>query len=200
MIHPFNFWKEKVLEVLSTRLSPMLTYHNVDHTLQVLEQCQHIAKGEGITNPKELLLLKVAALYHDIGFLFVYNNHEDRGCEIVRMEMADSGLTPDDLDKICALIMATKIPQSPKTHLEQILCDADLDYLGREDFAAISNNLKKEFIAYGIVKDEAEWAEKQILFIQGHEYFTGTSRKLRSPTKQQHLMQLKKEAGITVIT
>ena len=35
---------------------------------------------------------------------------------------------------------ATKIPQTPLTKLEEIICDADLDYLGREDFFEISRS------------------------------------------------------------
>ena len=48
--------------------------------------------------------------------------------------------------------MATEIPQNPKTHLEMIMCDADLDYLGRYDFETISNNLYTEFLDFGFVR------------------------------------------------
>ena len=97
---------------------------------------------------------------------------------------------------MCSLIMATKIPQSPKTHLEQVICDADLDYLGRNDFEFISNNLRKEFFDVGVVKTEEQWMQLQISFIGAHQYFTKTSQKSRNKKKLKHLRQLKIQAGL----
>ncbi|MEP6845771.1 MAG: phosphohydrolase, partial [Panacibacter sp.] len=95
------------------------------------------------------------------------------------------------LEKICGLIMATKIPQRPLTHLEKIICDADLDYLGRDDFRRISNALRLEFLAHDIVKNDREWEEKQIHFFEQHKYFTTTSNNLRNAMKLQQLAKLK---------
>ena len=96
------------------------------------------------------------------------------------------------LEKICGLIMATKLPQTPLTHLEEIICDADLDYLGREDFAPISNALRLEFLSNNIVKNDREWQEKQINFFEQHKYFTATSNNKRNSRKQEQLQELKK--------
>jgi uncharacterized protein len=194
----FNFekLKDRVLGILSEQISPTLYYHNVDHTAGVLMNSERIALEEGITDERTLLLLKVAALYHDTGFLYVYKNHEEKSCEFARQDLAGLDFTPEEMDIICSLIMATKIPQSPKSSLEQVICDADLDYLGREDFLMISQNLKKEFLAYGIIKNDAEWDEMQIAFLQSHEYFTASCRNDRKEIKQKHLNQLKSQAGL----
>ena len=182
---------DHVINDLLPGLPPTLTYHSIDHTLDVLEQAQRIAAEEGITDPNDLFILKVAALYHDSGFLYVYMGHEARGCELGREEWPAFGLSPAQIDKACGIIMATKIPQSPNNKLEQIICDADLDYLGRDDFDPISNSLYKEFLKYGFVKSHDEWMQKQISFLESHHYFTQSSIRLRKPKKQDQIARQK---------
>jgi hypothetical protein len=89
------------------------------------------------------------------------------------------------------MIMATKIPQSPTNPLEEIICDADVDYLGRDDFERISNSLKDEFLVYGVIKSEADWNPLQIRFFEMHAYFTETCKTNRAANKKLHLDQLK---------
>lgn len=187
----FSFYRDKVLHMLSSEISPLLSYHNMQHTAEVLEQAERIARAEGIIDDHQILLLKLAALYHDTGFLFVYNGHEERSCEIALADLAHTGLQEHDLALISSLIMATKVPQTPATHLEEIMCDADLDYLGRDDFWTISNNLKSEFLQFGFLKNEKDWIGREIQFIESHRYFTRASQELRTPQKLKHLKSLK---------
>lgn len=172
-------------------LSPRLIYHSINHTLDVLEQVQLIAEREKINHDENLFLLKVAALYHDSGFLFIYAGHEAKGCEIAKEELPLFGLKTMQIDKICGMIMATKIPQTPGNNLEEIICDADLDYLGRNDFEMISNNLFKEFLDFGFVKDYSQWMKLQVKFFESHHYFTNSSQQLRNPVKMARLKKLK---------
>ncbi len=173
-------------------LSPRLTYHNLQHSFDVMEQADRIAREEGIRDEEELFLLKTAALYHDTGFLLTYMGHEQAGCNLALSELPKFGLNALQIEKICGMIMATKIPQSPKNKLDEILADADLDYLGRDDFETISNNLRLEFLEYGIVKNHQEWEEKQIDFFESHHFFTSTSQSNREPIKKARLVKLKK--------
>ena len=182
--------QEHVLSMLREGLSARLTYHNIDHTLDVTRQCMKIANAEGITDKGILLELNIASLYHDAGFLFVYVGHEERGCEMAREQLPGFGVDSAMIENICAIIMATKIPQSPKNLVQQIICDADLDYLGRKDFFTISENLCKEVLAYNIVVSKKEWEERQVYFLQTHTYFTKSSQEKRTPGMIKHLQKL----------
>src|SRR5687767_7686152 len=182
---------DHVTGLLQKGLSPRLTYHSMDHTLDVLEQVQQIAARENISDEETLFLLKIAALYHDSGFLFIYSGHEAKGCEIAKEELPLFGLKTLQIEKICGMIMATKIPQTPGNKLEEIICDADLDYLGRNDFEMISNNLFKEFLDFGFVKDYSHWMNLQVKFFESHHYFTNSSKQLRNPGKMARLEKLK---------
>jgi predicted metal-dependent HD superfamily phosphohydrolase len=186
----YNSIYSHILAKLQNELSPRLTYHCPEHTLDMLEQSVSIAEREGITDEENLFLLKIAALYHDTGFIYTYAGHEARSCELCRQELPLYGLTALQIDKICGMIMATKIPQSPGNIMEQIICDADLDYLGRDDFETISNSLYNEFTDYGFVKNYADWMQKQVSFFKSHQYFTKSSRQLRAPKKNEHLEKI----------
>ena len=112
---------------------------------------------------------------------------------MVRERLPDLDFDQYQIATICDLIMATKVPQNPKTLLEKIICDSDLDYLGRDDFFIISRTLYREFIHYKIVNNELEWLKLQINFLSNHTYFTNTSRLRREEKKLKHLNLIKEQ-------
>jgi len=181
---------DHVMSMLKAGLSEKLTYHNIFHTLDVNTHCLAIAKEEGIEDEQVLLNLQIAALYHDVGFIYIYHDHEEKGCEIAREQLPGFGINETAIEEICGLIMATKVPQSPKTHLEEIICDADLDYLGREDFFERAEKLRLELLEYKFISDNHDWEEMQLEFLLSHDYFTSSSRKKRSPAKKEFIKQL----------
>jgi predicted metal-dependent HD superfamily phosphohydrolase len=185
--------KSGMLKLLQTELDPRLTYHNPEHTEDVLRHVERIAAAESITDNRLLHLMRIAALFHDTGFLRTYKGHEEASCIIMRERVGGGILDESELKIIDGMIMATKIPQTPVTLPEMIICDADLDYLGRDDFENISNTLKKEFMIYGIIKDDAEWDRLQVSFFDSHQYFTKTSIRERCPVKTKHFELLKQK-------
>ncbi|MDP1727550.1 MAG: HD domain-containing protein [Bacteroidota bacterium] len=182
--------KQFIIEKLGKELSPDLHYHSLEHVLDVWESALILADMEGISN-YEKELLSTAALYHDSGFLFESRNHEERGCQIIQETLPRFGYTEIEIAKICGMVMATKIPQCPKNHLEEILCDADLDYLGRDDFWKIGNQLFEELKIMKVVETENDWNKIQIKFLESHHYFTSSSIELRSKQKDFHLQSVK---------
>lgn len=182
-----------ILNRLQADLDPRLTYHNREHTEDVMAQAERIACEEPITDKRILLLIKTAALFHDTGFLYTYKEHEKRSCQILSETVKADWFNAAEIELMHGMILATKVPQSPHNLYEMILCDADLDYLGRDDFEPISNHLKEEFMAYGIIKSELDWDQLQVKFFESHTYFTSTSIQSRQPSKLQHLKILKQK-------
>jgi len=184
----FETIKENVLLKLEA-LSPSLTYHSINHTLDVVEQAERIARDSAVSE-REIYLLKVAGLYHDTGFLKTYMGHEEKSCEYFLQESAQYHFSDADVQMITGIIMATKVPQQPNNLLEAILCDADLDYLGRADFDKIANNLKTELYNYGFINDDHEWKQVQLNFLKFHHYHNDASRSLRDPVKFKNFTAL----------
>lgn len=190
MLIEFDKAQAYIINKLEKELPHFLFYHSIQHTMDVYSAACVLAKEEKIVD-SDLILLKTAALLHDIGFVNRSHGHEEASCDISKKILPLFGYNSKQINIICNMIMATKIPQSPKNKLEQILCDADLDYLGRDDFYAIGYKLFKELKHTNILQDERVWNEKQIQFLETHCYFTSTSKKLREPKKQQYLQEIK---------
>ncbi|MFI5219847.1 MAG: HD domain-containing protein [Bacteroidia bacterium] len=187
----FTKAEEFIREFLQTKLSPLLFYHDYFHTMEVVKATVEIAKDENITDEEDLTILKTAALFHDCGFVNVYHNHEEEGCRIAREKLSLFEYTDDQIEKICDLIMATKTPQAPKTHLQKIICDADLYYLGTDAFEEHGNKLFKEWKAKGKVHSEKDWDELQINFLDSHRYWTDSAIAKREKKKEENLRKLK---------
>lgn len=187
-----NFYSAKIFIINELEdLSPALTYHGKHHTLDVLAVAERLCLSENISKEETMLVL-TAALLHDTGFLRYYKDHETHSCKIAEEWLPQFGYTEGAIKKICGLIQATKIPQSPQNLMEEILCDADLDYLGRADFYAIGQTLFQEMTTRKMVETEVDWNAMQIRFLENHRYFTATSRRERAATQDKHLEELRR--------
>jgi putative nucleotidyltransferase with HDIG domain len=118
--------KTFIVDKLSRELPSNLYYHGVHHSLDVLSAAEMLCREEKIPDT-ETELVRVAVLFHDSGFTITPKNHEQLGCELVRKKLPGLGYSDDEINSICGMIMATTYPQKPKTPLEEIVCDADLD-------------------------------------------------------------------------
>jgi TolB-like protein/HD superfamily phosphodiesterase/Tfp pilus assembly protein PilF len=181
--------EQYILSLQEAELPKYLHYHNLDHIRDVVEASMRIAVEEKIEE-SDRMLLRTAALFHDSGFTISSRNHEEHGCTIARESLPRFGYSNEQIETICGMIRATKIPQSPSTLLERIVCDADLDYLGREDFYEVGKRLYAEMKERGMVETDREWNLIQKTFLENHRYHTDFSRKTREPKKQEYLQEI----------
>lgn len=187
----YNKLRRKALEILNSQLPEELYYHGIHHTMNVLKICNNYIKRDKI-NSYDAKILRLAALLHDIGFSVSNVNHEETGRDIATELMNNFGFSQKEIFTIQGLILATKIPQSPKTELEKIICDCDLDYLGRSDFYRISDHLFKELKYSDVVNSKLEWNKIQIKFMEEHKFHTNFAIKHRQPLKEKRIDELKK--------
>lgn len=181
--------KDFVHELLRNNLPEKYYYHNPGHTMYVEEKVLEIGKHEQCTS-QELELLSVAALWHDTGYIKTYKSHEEESCLLARLHLPDFGYSKVEIELICGMIMATKIPQLPINKLEEILADADLEYLGTDTFEIKSESLFQELQSMNSSLTEEKWNEMQISFLQKHHYFTRYCIENKEYIKQIHLQKL----------
>jgi predicted metal-dependent HD superfamily phosphohydrolase len=121
-----------------------------------------------------------------------YKDNEEEAVEYAKKILPNFGCNESDFLVVKECILATKIPQTPKSKLSEIVCDADLDYLGRDDFFYISDKLQNEWINYGLISgDIDEWNQIQINFMENHEYFTKTCKSINEPIKKRNLESIR---------
>lgn len=181
--------QEFVIDLLKSRLPHYYYYHNYEHTLYVLDQVKEIGLQEKCTT-EEIHLLGTAALWHDAGYINMYTGHEEEGCRLARQYLPQYGYADSETETICGMIMATKMPQSPNNKLEEIMADADLEYLGTESAGTKAGYLFKELQYIDPSLTIREWNNTQIAFLKKHQYFTRFCKENRAPKKSLYLNTL----------
>ncbi|MEI9955665.1 MAG: HD domain-containing protein [Ferruginibacter sp.] len=181
--------KTFVVGLLQDNLPVCYYYHNYEHTLYVQEKAIQIGRHEHCTE-KEIELIDAAALWHDTGFINTYTNHEEAGCLLAKKYLPEYGFSDNEINAICGMIMATKVPQSPKNKLEEIIADADLEYLGTSGAPAKAEDLFRELQSLTPSLTKAAWNKVQISFLQAHHYFTAYCKIKKEPAKADYLQEL----------
>jgi uncharacterized protein len=188
-MNAFKEVEEYIVGRLKRELPNNLYYHGIHHTFDVLKSAEMIGREEKISDD-EMTLLKIAVLYHDAGFTKVYKNHEEEGCKMAQEDLPKFGFTQKDIDIICGMIMATRIPQMPHTKLERIIADADLEYLGTDKFESVGRTLFDEMKVYLNLDSERQWNIIQMNFLKSHHYHTDFCKKNREPLKRKNLEEI----------
>jgi uncharacterized membrane-anchored protein YitT (DUF2179 family)/predicted metal-dependent HD superfamily phosphohydrolase len=181
-----------IIQKLEDELPVYLGYHNTQHTEEVYRRARELATLEGIS-PEDLILLSTAALFHDTGFLETYTGHEKISCDVAETYLPRFGYSDEDIQRVCSLITATCLPQNPTNKIAEILCDADLYFLGTDEYSQRAENLYQELHRVGLVRNREDWTQRQIKFLQGHHYFTATAEQKLAAGQQQNLATLQSQ-------
>ena len=186
-----------IKELFRDELPGDIKYHDADHTVHptkgIVASADRIAISENISDHDRELLI-AAAYFHDTGYIREYDKNEPIAARWAGRVLKLIGYKPNEIVKVQKMILSTDLECEPKTHLEKILCDADLDHLGREDFFKFDGKLRDGWRAKGIdVSDEAKWYRGTLEFIKKHQYYTESQKKLREKGKQKNIKGLLKK-------
>lgn len=178
----------QILDELSEKLPDYLHYHRLNHTIDVANVCNFYIDYY-LLSKRVANLIRIAAVVHDYGYIFDPKEHEERS--IVEVRPMLTGYSDKEIAVIDGMIRATKVPQKPHNLYEQILSDADLDYLGREDYPQLSEALYEEFLYFGVVENQTDWLDLQIRFLESHQFHTDWAKNNRAENKQKVIDGLK---------
>ena len=159
-----------------------LVYHLWDHSNQVRKAGSAIGRKENISE-KELFLLDTASIVHDIGNILSRQGHEEAGIEFAKINLPYFGFANNEIEIVNGIIKATKFPQQPQNHLEQIMVDADLSLMGYKNWPEQIDKYRQELK----ITDMFKWYESQITFLIKHEWFTQGAKELYDVQKNKNL-------------
>lgn len=182
--------KEFVENYFADNLNPNRLYHNLQHTQEVVEWVSQIA-GHYRLDSKSLFIIQAAGWFHDLGYLEDPNNPEKRGSRIAEKLLSEIQIDADLMKSIKSCILSTRIPQQPKTFMEQVVCDANMFYLGLEDFDQRSKLIRKELILItGKKISKEEWKQRNIELLQNHRFKTDYAKQTLTSQQKKNLEQL----------
>uniref|UniRef100_UPI001939338F Pycsar system effector family protein n=1 Tax=Hyunsoonleella ulvae TaxID=2799948 RepID=UPI001939338F len=179
------------LDLLNEKLDTSFTYHNIPHTQRVVESATELANMSGISEADKNLLL-IAAWLHDTGYTKAIENHEEESVKIAKTFLAQQNCPEADINKICDLILVTKMEAIPDNQLEKIIRDADASHIGSKNYLEISELLRKEWeIQCNKTYSEIEWLEENINFLSTkHRFYTTEASGVWDKRKGKNLSEL----------
>jgi len=164
-------------------------YHSRVHIEGVAKAAVTFAKSAKMP-PETVRLIEVAARFHDLGYIKTRAGHEEVSAAIAAENLPRFGFSPAETTRICEMILATKMPTSPRSPEAQILCDADIEYIGRGDFLPLSYLLRLELAAEGREFTEKEWLAFEIKFLEKVKFYSAVARRLRGSGVRRNLQKL----------
>ncbi len=172
----------------------LFLYHNLQHTVDVVNIVKDISENSG-TNEEEKELLLIAAWFHDTGYPQNISHHEEKSTEIAREYLEKLNFPEVKINTVEKLILSTRMPQNPITMPEKIICDADISYIGHNDFISRIASLRNEW-AQSIKKTftDEEWIKQNIEFIESNSFYTDYARQKFDETRKKNLARLKQIA------
>ncbi len=186
-----------VTDLFQTKVNKSIHFHTLVHTQDVVKGSTTMADHYHLMDDERLSLL-LAAWFHDTGF----SSGKAKDHESVSIRLATDFLNAHNceqafVEKVISCINATRLPQSPTSHIEQIICDADLFHLGTDEFKEKNRLLREELNDFGGMDiSKKEWRRKNIAFLENHHYFTTYAKEYLQPAKEKYLQELKiKENG-----
>jgi predicted metal-dependent HD superfamily phosphohydrolase len=182
---------EYVLAYYKSHADPRLTYHDKRHTETMVNRATEIANHYQV-NDRDYFVVVASAWFHDTGYMVDIANHEEESAKLADEYLKNIGVTEEDIADINGCIMATRMPQSPLSLLEKIVCDADLYHLGTEEFFDTDKLLRKEMgVLHGTEVKKLDWWRKSVAFLSAHQYHTDYCQVLLNATKQKNIQELK---------
>lgn len=168
-----------------------LLYHNLAHTQEVVEAVKRMSEHYKVPDEDHQALM-IAAWWHDVGYLSgLPENHETRSAERAVAFLEKQNAAGMLVQKVEKCIMATRMPQKPGSLIEEIICDADLFHLGRQEFMESTKMLRKEIERIsGKDLKGSEWRNSTIDFLREHHYFTDYALERLEPVKNENLQKL----------
>jgi class 3 adenylate cyclase/CheY-like chemotaxis protein/predicted metal-dependent HD superfamily phosphohydrolase len=194
-LSPIDFlhMRMDILNRLKALLPDEVVYHDINHTLNVEKAAMRFARLEGLDD-ESIQLLRTAVLYHDAGFIIDYQHNESHGIAMAEKALPKFGYSVEHIERVRSIIASTASNQKPTTLLEQIMCDADHDYLGRADYFIVAKKLRIELENYGHVMSEIEWVEFQLNYLEKvHRFYTETAQNIRLQAKKARIEELKQQ-------
>ncbi|MEJ8844454.1 Pycsar system effector family protein [Lacibacter sp. H375] len=176
---------------------PDLHFHNLAHTIHVVDRTKEIA-GHYYLSENDMLAVYVAAWFHDTGYLFTEpEHHEEKSVELMEAYMKEYANDEQLIEKIKQCILATRPPRNHSSLLFQIICDADTYHLGTKDFKNTNQLVWEEYKVKNPDLTEHEWIAKSINLLTKHEFYTKYCKDLLDERKNKNMKKLHKKSDET---
>ncbi len=195
----------KAAEALLSRC-PEYAYHNRQHTDNVVHEAVKLGIESGLSKP-ELMIIGIAAYFHDTGFLDQKQANEPIGAKYAAEAMRKAGYREHACEQVQDAILATALKLIPEAGcfgqvatnaLSRYILDADLNNFGKDTFIQSMLAVFQEVSGERVSKIEDMHTPAGLKFMQAtlkmqqnHEFCTAAARARFGEQKQTNIEVLK---------
>jgi len=180
-----------VTSLLKNETPEGYAYHTLNHTLEVVKNAVFIGTKENLSED-EMSTLRVAAWFHDVGYIKTYKGHEKESAAMAAKFLERQGVDENICDAVSECILATAFPQNPQSRLAKVLCDADFIHLGQNNYFELAEKLRQEQKMAGVHKlKKAEFDQESLKLFKEHSWHTAFCKDKLDEPKQKNLEILK---------
>ncbi|WP_312322415.1 Pycsar system effector family protein [Soonwooa sp.] len=183
-----NKAEQYVIQLFKDKLSPVYSFHNLEHTKRVVAATELLATEEHV-NEKDKEILTLAAWFHDVGYCQTCAVHENVGMQEAETFLKQENVSTEEIEAVKQLILATSLGYTPQNLLEKIMKDADGSHIGSKDFFSITESLRQECKqVYQKKISKLDWANTNLQFLtQTHHFYTDFAKKNWEETKAENI-------------
>ena len=190
-----NKAKAFVIKQMENQPMPSLMFHNLKHTTEVAATAKRLGQMENLS-ANDLILVQLAAWFHDLGYLSSYIGHEEIGAAIAKEFLEGMQVPEYATQQVLDLISATKFNHIPETILERIIVDADRANMGSREFLQKGELLRHEWKVYlSKTYNDIEWLEHQLNYIQTTQFNTESAKTLYEANRLLNIEALQDALG-----
>jgi uncharacterized protein len=188
--------REYVTLLLTHELSDKCLFHTISHTLEVLKNAEIIGRYCKI-NDEELNILRISAMFHDVGYVDAYDDHEIYSAKRAVDYLENNKVSETTIEQIERAILSTKTPQNPLDEISKILCDADLMNLTFDDYFEQLDLMREEWEKVGKAKlNSHDFYLNTLEFFQSHEYHSKYGKTVLQPKKEKTELKIKNKVFV----
>ncbi len=181
-----------IFELFKDRLNSNYTYHNFLHTQFVVSKIKELSAAEKVSE-EDAELLEIAAWFHDSGYAYGDENHEEKSAELAEEFLKREGVESEQIQKVKQYILATNLGTVPATKNEMIIRDADCSHVGDVVFETMTELMRKENeLKFGKEISDFEWNQQNYDFLMNvHRFYTDYAQEKWQPTKLKNVFKIR---------
>ncbi|PWB26948.1 Pycsar system effector family protein [Flavobacterium sp. HTF] len=182
-----------VSNLLKDKLSNLYSYHNFNHTFNVVNAVKKLCSKEDVDGAEKEMLL-VAAWFHDAGYINGFEDHENESIKIASKFLKEKGQSDEFISQVAKLIMATSKTYVPQNKLENIIKDADFVHITSLEYESTGELLRYELKnTMNISMSSLDWAQENLNFlVNKHRFYTDYALRKWQPLKEKTIALVQK--------
>lgn len=181
-----------------------LTYHNYQHTVNIVGLVEQIGKstdGNLTFSKEDIEIAQLAAWFYNIGFLKNYDHPKEQSIEYAKSFLENNDFSANRIERVVNCINVTKSGGSPTTDEQRLFFDALNAHQTCDNFFEQSPLLRLEWeLIQNRYLSNFDWNQIQLQYLLQARFFTPYAKINFEPIVAQNILSQKAKVEKSKLT